>query len=89
MLRSNLDITDDIEFDSGIRYVGRLSSIDVDSYIGIDFRLGWKPMPDLEFSLVGQNLFSRSHAEFMPDFDLSLPVEVQRSFFYLLVSYRF
>jgi iron complex outermembrane receptor protein len=30
----------------------------------LDVRLGWRPSPELEFSIVGQNLLHDEHAEF-------------------------
>ncbi|MGH8478320.1 MAG: hypothetical protein ACREXK_01770, partial [Gammaproteobacteria bacterium] len=30
----------------------------------LDVRLGWRPSPELEFSIVGQNLLHDDHAEF-------------------------
>ena len=39
----------------------------VDSYLELDLRLGWKPRPNLEISLVGQNLFDDHHPEFVTE----------------------
>jgi iron complex outermembrane receptor protein len=48
--------------------------------VELDVKLGWKPRPDLELSLVGQNLLDRHHEEFLPDFIATQPTEVERSF---------
>lgn len=63
-IRSNLDITPQIDFDLWFRFVGRLPERDIDSYTVLDARLAWRPRPDLELSIVGQNLLERGHSEF-------------------------
>jgi len=88
MFRSYLDITDELELDAGVRYVDRLAELDVNNYWGFDLRLGWRPLPDLEISLVGQNLTRRQHAEFVPDFNFSSAAEVEQSI-YLQATFRF
>ncbi len=87
-LRSLMDISETLEFDTGIRYVGRLSSLDVGNYVGLDLRLGWKPVEDLEISLVGQNLTRRKHTEFEPFFNTTETTEVEQSI-YVRLTYRF
>lgn len=80
------DLARHVEFDAGIRYVGRLD-LDlsayglpvIDDYLAFDARLGWKPRPGLELSITGQNLFDGGHPEFNPDFIFSVPTEVERS----------
>jgi iron complex outermembrane receptor protein len=53
------------EFDVFLRYVDQFSTeiATTPSYLTMDVRLGWRPRKNLEFSIVGQNLFSPSHAE--------------------------
>jgi iron complex outermembrane receptor protein len=36
----------------------------VPSYVALDLRLGWRPTPNWEFAIVGQNLLDRQHPEF-------------------------
>jgi iron complex outermembrane receptor protein len=36
----------------------------VPSYLAMDLRWGWRPRPDLEVSIVGQNLLGPPHGEF-------------------------
>ena len=43
-----------------------LPSPKVAAYWELDARLGWRPTPLLEFSIVGQNLFHDGHIEFIP-----------------------
>jgi iron complex outermembrane recepter protein len=57
------------EFDTVLRYVDNLAEIgrsspSVPSYLTVDLRLGWRPRPDLELQLVGQNLLDNQHPEF-------------------------
>jgi len=87
-LRSYFDLTENLELDAGVRYVDRLSELDIGSYTGFDLRLGWRPLDDLEISIVGQNLLQRRHAEFVPDFGNTSSTEVEQSV-YLQLSWRF
>lgn len=52
------------QFDCFLRYVDQLTTNDTPSYITMDARIGWRPSKNLEFSLVGQNLFTPHHEEF-------------------------
>jgi len=63
-LRSSMDITEHLEFDLWLRYVGNLSENDVDSYITLDARVGWKLSENIGLSVVGQNLLEKAHHEF-------------------------
>jgi iron complex outermembrane receptor protein len=50
--------------DAGVRYVAELPNQKIPSYLATDARLGWRPVPSLEISAVGQNLFDSRHPEF-------------------------
>ncbi|MDF3056416.1 MAG: TonB-dependent receptor, plug [Rariglobus sp.] len=63
-LRSSLDLPWNLEFDVTLRHVGEISNQDVPSYQEADVRIGWRPKPQLELSVVGQNLLHDHHAEF-------------------------
>lgn len=68
-LRSSFDILDNVELDLWLRYVDKLASVNtqpVAGYTSLNLRLAYKPIPKLEFSLVGNNLFE-NHVEFNPD----------------------
>ena len=80
-IRSNLDVTSQIDFDVWLRFAGRLPERDIDSYTVLDARLAWRPYPKLELSLVGQNLLEEGHAEFST-------LEVQRSV-YVKIDWHF
>ncbi len=80
---SSVELVKNIEFDAAVRYVDdiEVTGIDIDSYVELDARLGWKPRSDLEISLVGKNLLDSSHEEFLPDFIATQPTEVERSIY--------
>jgi iron complex outermembrane receptor protein len=65
-LRSALDLPWQCEFDAAFRYVSRITNpiLDVPGYSELDVRLAWRPLPNLEVSLVGQNLLHERHVEF-------------------------
>jgi len=62
--RSSLTLAHGLEVDAGVRYVGELPNQKIPSYLATDARLGWRPVPSLEISAVGQNLFDSRHPEF-------------------------
>lgn len=64
MLRSSFDLPRQTELDLTARYVSALPSPFVPSYFTVDMRLGWRPRPDLEVSVTGQNLVGPAHGEF-------------------------
>jgi len=69
-IRSSMDLPQNIEFDTGLRWVDSLTINDVavagtvPSYFELDARLAWHPTKDLEISVVGQNLLHDQHAEY-------------------------
>ncbi len=65
-IRSMMDLPGDLEFDSWIRYVDSVSSENVDSYITLDARLGWKLTEKIELSIAGRNLLEKRHKEYGP-----------------------
>ena len=64
MLRSSLDLPARIELDVSVRYVGSLPNPGVPAYTAVDARLGWHARPDVELSVIAQNLFDPGHPEF-------------------------
>ena len=61
-LNSSCDITERTTLDGTLRYSDSLP-IGVLSYLVMDLRWGWRPKDNLEFAVVGQNLFDGSHLE--------------------------
>ncbi len=62
--RSYIDLPYNLQFDSMLYVVDALPSLDVGSYTRVDTRLGWVPMPGIDVSLIGQNLFDAGHQEY-------------------------
>jgi iron complex outermembrane receptor protein len=87
MLRSTMDLPGHFEFDTGLRYVDALATQDVPSYLVVDVRLGWRPNPRWELSVVGQNLLDSQHPEFASLFTVQR-TEVEHSV-YGRVTMRF
>ena len=66
LLRSLLTLSATWECDATLRYVARINNQSVPGYTEADLRLGWRPTPAWEFSLLGQNLLQARHPEFNP-----------------------
>lgn len=63
-IRSMMDLPGNLEFDTWIRYVDSVPSVNVDSYITLDARLGWNLTEKIELSIVGRNLLENRHKEY-------------------------
>ncbi len=72
-LRSNMVLAQDWNLNLWAYYVDKIAvssttalrhGIEVDSYTSLNARVSWKPVADLELSLVGQNLLEAEHLEF-------------------------
>lgn len=82
------DISKNVNMDAMVRYVDHffvrdiiLGSIrEIDSYVGLDLRVSWKPLKNLQLSLVGQNINDDAHMEYI-DEAFGYPRQVERSFF--------
>ncbi len=87
--RSSFDLPKDIALDLIPRYTDSLPSLDVSSYVTLDARLSWKPLQNMELSVVGQNLFDNHRPEFRQRlFINSDPTDVERSV-YGKIEWRF
>ena len=66
LVQSMVNLPADLEFDSVLRYVDNLNQRGalVPSYVSLDLRLGWRPTPNWEFAIIGQNLLDKQHPEF-------------------------
>jgi iron complex outermembrane receptor protein len=63
LLRSSLDLNAKSNLDVIMRHVAALSNPTVPAYTTLDIHYGWRPRPNLEFTITGQNLIG-GHAEF-------------------------
>ena len=94
-LRSAMNFRKDLNMDLWLRYVDDVKAInaraasvsEIDSYLTLDARLAWRPIKDLEFSLVGQNLLDDKHPEYIQE-NFTLPTEIERSI-YGKITWRF
>jgi iron complex outermembrane recepter protein len=63
-LRSSLNFGARGEFDVIVRHIGALPAPAVAAYTAVDARIAWQLTPQVELSLLGQNLFDKRHVEF-------------------------
>jgi iron complex outermembrane receptor protein len=72
-VRSFVNLSRHLEWDSSLYYVGRLregGNGPVPAYSRVDTRLGWRLGSSLEISVVGQNLLSPRHPEFHDAYEI-------------------
>jgi iron complex outermembrane receptor protein len=62
-LKSQLNLPHNLELDTALYYVSRLSGSAVPGYTRLDTRLGWQPAEHLELGVVVQNLLDARHRE--------------------------
>jgi len=80
-VRSRLDLPHHLEWDNTLGYVGKLAVGNVPAYARLDSRVGWRLGEFVELSVVGQNLLTARHPEFL---DANYPTDytlVERSVF--------
>jgi iron complex outermembrane receptor protein len=65
-LRSAYDFTSHASLDAQLRYVDNVNQ--VPAYLTADVRLSYRPVAQLEFALVGQNLLDSQHPEHITGF---------------------
>jgi iron complex outermembrane recepter protein len=80
-IRSLLNLSRKVEWDSSLMYVSGLSHLAIPSYVRLDCRLGWRVGESVEISVVGQNLLAPRHLEFFDATGTILHTEVERSIF--------
>src|SRR6202035_2006457 len=67
-IHSFLNLTRRLDWDCALYYVTQLTGDQIiPRYIRVDTRLAWRFGESVEFSLTGQNLQARKHAEFGDD----------------------
>jgi len=80
-LNSSVKLRSNIEWNATLRYVSRLATPNIASYVGADTTMRWQPRGDLEVSVTGQNLQSPRHMEFADVAKVLIPSPVERSLF--------
>jgi iron complex outermembrane receptor protein len=87
-IASSIDLPAGFGIDWTVRYVDELPALAVESYVGLDIRLSWRPTANLELSVVGLNLLDNQHPEFAPTYIRTQRTEVERSV-YGKITWRF
>ncbi len=77
-IRSHLDLPMRFEFDVDAHYVSRLVALAVPAYTRLDARLGWRATERIEIGVIGRNLLTDRHIEFIPAL-YRAPSQVPRS----------
>jgi iron complex outermembrane recepter protein len=87
-LRSHVQISQSLSWDTSAYFVGRVVLNEVPSYTRLDSGLSWKWGHELLFSLVGQDLLKDHHWEFVDTTGASRSTEIKRSA-YAKVTWQF
>ena len=85
-LRSEMSFSNNINVDLWFRYqdnFGRRNAFTsrdfgIQNYVTLDARLSWKPIKDLELSIIGQNLLDSRHPEYLDEGYARPIVEIER-----------
>ena len=80
-IRSALDITKDLEFNSAVYFVDNVSDRGAKAYTRLDLGLTWRPRENFEIAVWGQNLLDPSHREFSETVFKDNAAEVERTLF--------
>ena len=80
-LRSNYDFSEKLQLNLWLRYVSNIAFYNISDYVTMDAKLSWKPARHTELFIVGQNLFSENHREFVSDIISSTPAHIPRGIF--------
>lgn len=64
MLRSSLDLPNNLQLDLWLRSVGSLPEPALPSYTELEARVAWQPREGFEVAIVGRNLLHRRHSEY-------------------------
>ena len=77
-LRSNYDISERLQLNLWLRYTSAIAFYNIPSLVTMDAKLVFKPRKNIELFLVGQNLFSQNHREFVADTIPTIPALIPR-----------
>jgi iron complex outermembrane receptor protein len=84
-LRLAVDLSDNVELDTTLRYVDELASAAIPAYTSLDAAISWHPNRDMELMLVGQNLLDPHHPEHIFTSASGMNTEVERGAYVKLV----
>jgi len=79
-VRSYWSVSRTVELDAALYLVDDLPYFAVPSYARFDARVGWSPIRELTFSVVGQNLLDDRHSEF-GELGFDTVTEARRAYF--------
>ncbi|WP_240143521.1 TonB-dependent receptor [Nitrosomonas sp. JL21] len=80
-MRSNYDLSERLQFNLWLRYVSSVDLYRIPGYVTMDAKLIFKPTKNTELFLVGQNLFSQNHHEFVSDFIPTVQAYIPRGIY--------
>jgi iron complex outermembrane recepter protein len=87
-VRSLFDLSETLQVDLFGRYVDEVPAFDIDSYVAVDARLGWKLSNKVDLSLVGKNLLDGEHREYDSTFIQTPQSRIPRGI-YGMIQWRF
>ncbi len=79
-VRSSLSLGAAWDWDMTWRSLSGVHPAQIPGYDEINTRLAWRPLPEWEVALVGQNLLHRAHREAVSEYSDLLPTSIQRSY---------
>ncbi len=80
-LRSLIEISPRVELDTGLYFTDDIPGFGIKRYLNLCIRLGWRPVKNLELSLIGQNLLDNKHNEFSDEVFRRAESEVRRTIY--------
>ncbi len=65
--RAMFDLSEQVQFNAQFRFVDDIPAIDIPAYTQLDLKLAYRPVRNLELSVVGQNLLRPDTKEYAPE----------------------
>jgi hypothetical protein len=87
-LRSHVDLSSKLAWDTNAYFVGRLPAQSVPSYTRLDSQLTWRLAERVQLSVTGQNLLRDHHVEFNDQFQSVNSSQFKRSA-YAKITWQF
>jgi iron complex outermembrane recepter protein len=87
-LRSHLELSNHWQWNASAHFVGRLPAPAVPSYTRLDTNVIWQPRKEFSISLVGQNLVSDHHLEYLGPDQTEQSILIKRSA-YAKITWQF
>ena len=77
-VRSNYDFSEKLQLNLWLRYRSGIGFYNIPGYVTMDAKLAYRPVKNIELFVVGQNLFSQHHREFVSEFIPFVPATIPR-----------